>query len=111
MTRIRPRTAGAGLRAVVTLAAVAGFACTSTLPGPLARSPSAPRITGWLHTEGTRILDEDGEELRILSVNVQGMGKGDGSPRVQTSEDKGWSVPTPDTYANIAAWGFNAVRL
>ncbi|CAN5233115.1 hypothetical protein BH20ACT24_BH20ACT24_15110 [soil metagenome] len=109
--RMRPRAAGPWLQTLAALAALAGSACTNMLPGPLPPAPSAPRITGWLHTEGTRILDEDGDELRILSVNVQGMGKGDGSPRVQTSEDKGWSVPTPDTYANIAAWGFNAVRL
>src|SRR5213083_3313929 len=53
-------------------------------PAPPARPVVAQprdvhRITGWLHTEGTRIVDQSGHTVRFAGVDVSGMGHGWGS--------------------------------
>jgi aryl-phospho-beta-D-glucosidase BglC (GH1 family) len=73
----------------------------------------APRITGWLHTECTRILNEDGEVVRLLSVDLAGMLAGSGPPK---SAPHGacrasWHEPELSEMDNIRAWGFNSLRI
>lgn len=62
---------------------------------------AAERIHGPLRTEGSRILDRDGEPVRFLGVGVPGMNR----------TVNGWFEPTPETYDEVAGWGFNSVRV
>jgi Cellulase (glycosyl hydrolase family 5) len=87
-------------------------------PSPPARPVSATRIdvariTGWLHTEGTRIVDQRGRTVRLAGVDVSGMGHGWGS---RTAGDgrhgcASWKPPRASEFTNIRRWGFNVVRL
>jgi len=70
-------------------------------------------ITGWLHTEpgSTDIFDAASNVVPLVGVDVDGLDFGTGNP--SSSPDscgKGWSVP-PTSFANVAAWGFNSVRI
>jgi hypothetical protein len=70
-------------------------------------------ITGWLHTEGTRIVDESGHTVRFAGVDVSGMGHGWGSsaPGAGKHGCASWEPPTTTEFRNIRRWGFNMVRL
>jgi hypothetical protein len=70
-------------------------------------------ITGWLHTEqgSTKVYDSDGIAIPLNGVDVDGLDFGTGNP--STSPDscgKGWSIPNT-SFANVAVWGFNSVRI
>jgi hypothetical protein len=70
-------------------------------------------ITGWLHTVpgSTKVYDGSGNVVPLEGVNVDGLDFGTGNP--STSPDscgKGWSI-SPSSFANIASWGFNFVRV
>jgi hypothetical protein len=80
-------------------------------PQDFAPPHAAARIAGWLHTNGGALFDEQGHHIRLISLNVTGMGTGSGAPRVANSDVKGWFTPTKATYDNIALWGFNSVRV
>jgi cellulase (glycosyl hydrolase family 5) len=71
-----------------------------------------PKVLGPLRTEGTRIIGPDGQMIRFLGVNLQGMQiSNDNGSDQPDGCDRGWRVPPPDAAENIAGWGFNAVRL
>ena len=74
----------------------------------------APRIIGWLHARGQRILDSRGRRVRFRGMNVSGLGPGDGDPdaleRTQTG-CPGWAPPPRTELDDIASWGFNIIRL
>jgi endoglycosylceramidase len=104
--------------------ALGGAACTQTdrtrvvtTPPPSGGSLGimAPRITGWLTTDGTRIVDQRGRTVRLLSINVKGMNQGSGTALADlpagTLGCLGWSAPPDSEFRNIQAWGFNSVRL
>jgi hypothetical protein len=84
--------------------------------GPRPRSfpsPSdspVPRVSpdligpGWLHTEGTTIVDDEGREVRFTGVGLQtlqGLG----------IEGHAFDVPDEQHFDNIRRFGFNQVRL
>jgi hypothetical protein len=75
----------------------------------------AVRIRGWLHTDCTWILDSMGRQVRLLSIGLRGMQSGTGELKPEThSKDQcggGWVHPDPARADNVAAWGFNSVRL
>lgn len=74
----------------------------------------APKITGWLHTDGGRILDESGSPVRLQGIQVGSLARGAGAPGsegVALTGCPGWKPPAEDAYADIAGWGFNSVRL
>ncbi|MGD0637098.1 MAG: cellulase family glycosylhydrolase [Nitrososphaerales archaeon] len=85
-----------------------------TAPNPLcSMQPCAPMISGWLHTElgNTGVYNGNGSAVPLLGVDVDGLDFGTGNPA--TSPDscgKGWGI-TASSYANVAAWGFNSVRI
>lgn len=108
--RLRPGRSGPAIGIVVVLALV-GSGCTKG--GPVSLGLKAPPITGWLHTKGTEILNANGRPVRLLSVGIHGMEPGAGSPAAAGGGGgcSGWSPPDPATYAHVAAWGFNSVRL
>jgi hypothetical protein len=59
---------------------------------------------GWLHTEGTKIVDADGGEVRFTGLGLQtlqGLGL----------EGHAFDVPDEHHFDNIARFGFNQVRL
>jgi Cellulase (glycosyl hydrolase family 5) len=121
------------LAALLAALAVAGAACTHpghrTVRG--SGSPSAPasptptpspspsptvgpevhRISGWLHTDGTAIVDERGNRVRLLAMGVPGMETGDGGSRAVERGCPGWRRPSRAAYDDIPGWGFNAVRV
>jgi len=86
----------------------------SELTNPLcASAPCSQMVTGWLHTSqgNTSVLDVNGRAVSLAGVNVDGLDFGTGNPA--TAPDacgKGWSLPTT-SFANVAAWGFNSVRI
>jgi hypothetical protein len=65
----------------------------------------APRLgTGWLHNDRTRIVNAGGREVRFTGLGLQtlqGLGLG-GHP---------FDAPTERDFDNIAAFGFNMIRL
>ena len=70
-------------------------------------------VSGWLHTEAgsTSVYDGNGSLVPLRGVDVDGLDFGTGNP--STSPDacgKGWSIPTA-SFADVAAWGFNSVRI
>ncbi len=68
-------------------------------------SSTAPRISSYLHTNGTKISDEKGNEILLQGVNDQRMIGGNGKlPQCYT-------LPTQTQYNNIQSWGFNFVRV
>ena len=67
------------------------------------------RLTG-----GGQILDRNGHPVRLNSINISSMGPGVGlpGPRGQAATGCwGWKAPDEQTFRNVRAWGFNAVRL
>jgi aryl-phospho-beta-D-glucosidase BglC (GH1 family) len=59
---------------------------------------------GWLHTEGTRIVNDQGREVRFTGVGLQtlqGLG----------IEGHAYDVPDDRHFDNILRFGFNQVRL
>jgi hypothetical protein len=87
-------------------------------PPPPARPVSATtvdiaRITSWLHTDGTRIVDESGQAVRFAGVDVSGMGHGWGSRTAGGGRHgcASWKPPARAEFRNVRRWGFNVVRL
>src|SRR6478672_4090332 len=77
--RRRARAWGA-VAAVLAVGLVAGIVFFGARPsgpalptGPSSLGIKAPRIVGWLHTDGERIVDESGQGIRLLGINVTGM--------------------------------------
>jgi hypothetical protein len=111
------------VRAVLALAASALLAALwLEACGPTHRSvpgPRATRISGRLHTSGTSILDAEGHPIRLLGVNASGMEVGAGQPQSAVpvppgclvAGGLGWLAPNRAEYDDIAAWGFNSVRV
>ncbi len=104
------------VRLVAGAAAVAMSTRRESNPAPRARMPvlrEAHRITGWLHTDGTHIVDARGHVVRFAGVDVSGMGHGWGSaiPGDGRGGCPSWEPPAPAEYADIRHWGFNVVRL
>jgi cellulase (glycosyl hydrolase family 5) len=88
---------------------------TSSVPAnPLcALQPCSPMITGWLHTVqgNTSVFDVNGRAVPLAGVDVDGLDFGTGSPASTPDAcGKGWSLPIT-SFANVAAWGFNSVRI
>ena len=78
-----------------------------------ASAPCAPMISGWVHTVpgSTGVYDNSGRPVPLVGVNVDGLDFGTGNP--STAPDpcgKGWGI-APTSFANVAAWGFNFVRI
>ena len=72
----------------------------------------APRITGWLSTSRGRIVDAAGRPVRLLGVDEPGLISGRGNDRRHPDAcGKGWRVPPPSEYRDVARDGFNSVRL
>jgi hypothetical protein len=70
-------------------------------------------ITGWLHTEpgSSSVYDSVGSAVPLVGVDVDGLDFGTGNPSsAPDSCGKGWSIPST-SFSNIAAWGFNSVRI
>ena len=101
------QTAASGSSAVTTSA-------SAYEDNPLCTSaPCAPMITGWVHTAAgsTDVYDSSGRPVPLVGVNVDGLDFGTGNP--STAPDpcgKGWGI-APTSYANVADWGFNFVRI
>src|SRR6266542_2441493 len=70
----------------------------------------APRITGWLQTKGTTLVNE-GRTVRILGLGVEGMAHGHLGVGALFGPREAWQVPDATAYRDIPAWGFNSVRL
>jgi aryl-phospho-beta-D-glucosidase BglC (GH1 family) len=88
-------------------------ACSSNGGTPDLTPPSpAPPVTGHVRTDGTRIVGPNGNSLRLIGVNLQGMdSSNDEGSNVQDACGKAWRVPPDDAAKNIKQWGFNHVRL
>ena len=101
-------TADPGMRAERPLAAARAV--------PLLRATRfAPtgRIRGWLHTEGTSIVDAAGRVVTFRGVDVSGMGHGWGSasPGAGADHCPSWTPPPVSEVADVARSGFNVVRV
>jgi len=88
-----------------TAPASANMLCNST--------PCAEVIDGWLHTRpnSAEIYDANGNAVSLQGMNVDGLDFGTGNSRLTPDScGKGWSLP-PSSFANVASWGFNFVRI
>ena len=86
-------------------------ASPTTGTNPPATSP-ATGPSGYLSAKGTRIVDSSGTAVQLTGYNVTGMESTNpqGSNVPGTCND-GWRPLTSDEVDQIAAYGFNAVRL
>lgn len=75
--------------------AVSGPPTSPQAVGGVDTAPSA----GWLHTDGTRILDESGRQVVLRGVDDS----------TQTKTEK--HTPDEAEFANISSWGMNTMRL
>jgi len=90
---------------------------SSVAAGLCGNPPCSQLITGWLHTNPgqTEIFDGSGNVVRLIGLNVMGLEFGTGTSAADSckfgwgGEDAGWYSTTE--FDNIAAWGFNFVRL
>jgi hypothetical protein len=102
-----------GLAAVfVVVAAATVPACLRT--PPVHEPPRATRLIGWLHTDGTRIVDGAGRIVRLQGIDIASMARGIGEPGdrgLALTGCRGWDAPTPGLLDDIRGWGFNSVRL
>ena len=92
-TRLRSR-ASALLAAV---ALVAGFGVVS--------APASASESGWLHTDGARIVTEAGEAHTIRAVSWLGLETSNCAPHGL------WTISLDEGLQTIAGLGFNAIRL
>jgi endoglucanase len=107
MTRqSRPTRAAAILAAaVVTAGVLAGAAATSP---PAAAASGAGTGTGWLHTDGNKIVDSAGATVRLTGLNWFGMETG-------TQTFDGLWAAKPATWTqqldHMASLGYNTIRV
>ena len=79
--------------------------------GPRAVRSPAPRATGSLRTDGTRIVGPHGKALRLLGVNLQGLqfSNDQGSDR-RDACNRAWHLPQQNGQT-LRSYGFNTIRL
>src|SRR5438874_1575669 len=94
---------------------VAGPVHAAAIRAAAARAvrPQAPRIAGPLHTDGSRIIDARGHDVRFTGVDVVGLQSGSGNfvGTGPVGPCGGWRILPPDEFDLIKAWGFNSVRV
>jgi endoglucanase len=79
---------------------------SSGLAGPLAPGASrAPHASGYLHTEGARLVDAAGRAVRLTGINWFGLETCDFAPHGL------WARNWRDLLAQIQSLGFNTIRL
>lgn len=76
-------------------------ASSSPLPNP---SPGG-KIQGWLHTQGTQLIDSQGHVVRLTGVNWFGMETNTYCPHGL------WARNLDDMVAQMASQGYNCIRL
>lgn len=72
------------------------------------------KITGWVHSDGMKLIDESGKEVRFVGLTANGMEIGSGYPGAEEKQHtgcNGWQVPTQAEYDNFVSWGFNSARV
>ncbi len=72
--------------------------------------PPVHDIHGPLHVVGASLVDEQGHAVRLISIHVPGMNRGEGTT-ARVGKCPGYTAPASVAYHDIAAWGFNSVRL
>jgi hypothetical protein len=72
--------------------------------------PPTHDIRGPLHVVGTSLVDARGHAVRLISIHVPQMSRGEGSPN-RIGRCPGYEPPPSVAYSQIARWGFNSVRL
>ena len=75
-----------------------------------AATPAGATATGRVHVEGTTIVNADGTAMLWHSMNVAGLAGGDGSNAPDACGKTWVASPTSDA-ADVAAQGFNTIRL
>jgi aryl-phospho-beta-D-glucosidase BglC (GH1 family) len=94
-----------------------GVAChSSSGPNPseiVSPSVTPPKVVGaQLTTKGTKIYGPNGNPIRLIGVNLQGLQQSNDDGSQQPDEcNHYWKKPPKEAAANIASWGFNTVRL
>jgi hypothetical protein len=86
--------------------------CTSTPAPDFVRE--SRQIVGWLHTEGTRLVDAEGRSVTLEGIQVGGFAAGAGARGdrgVALTGCPGWQPLAHSTYHDVRAWGFNSVRM
>jgi hypothetical protein len=70
-------------------------------------------IAGWLHIEpdSTGVYENGGIAVPLRGVDVAGLDFGSGNPSTDPDScGRGWSIAT-SSFTEVAAWGFNSVRI
>ena len=96
----RFRVAAVGL--ILAIVTAITFALVSSPP---AGAAVAAASTGWLHTSGSRILDDQNKDFRIKAVNWFGLETSNCAPHGL------WQISLDSGMAQIASFGFNTIRL
>ena len=79
---------------------------TPSGPGPTAPTPPAgPGTTGWLHTSGSQIVDENGQPVRLTGLSWFGLETANYAPHGL------WSRSMSAMLDQIASLGYNTIRV
>ncbi len=91
------------LRSLCALGGAVLLAVTAVTATALPAAAASP--TGWLHTQGSQILDSTGKAHVIRAASWFGMETANCAPHGL------WQIRLDDGMAQIASFGFNAIRL
>jgi len=94
-------------RSRIMVGLLAGFAvlASAALVPPSAASPAPVGDNSWMHTDGSRIVTERGDDATIRAVNWFGMETTNCAPHGL------WQISLGQAMDQIASFGFNAIRL
>jgi endoglucanase len=93
------------LRPVVLATLLAGLSLPSLNPGTLLAAPAAATVSGYLHTDGARLEDASGHEVRLTGINWFGLETCAFAPHGL------WSRNWRSMMVQIRKLGFNTIRL
>ena len=108
--------------AVPVVAPNAPVSPSPSVPSPTVASPPPTpvlgtpvhKIRGPLHTVGAQIVDEGNHPVRLISIGINGLQKGSGTPATEPQPYSGcfgWRPLEQAAYRQIPSWGFNSIRL
>jgi len=117
MTLLLPACHGGGAGPTVAVSPPPVGPAPPSPTGPIVTLDPSRRIAGWVHTNGTRLVDQRGRTVRFTGVGLRDLEAGSGTmaparqPGVIRLCRDGWSISPRQVFDQIASFGFNTVRV